>query len=175
VHLHIILQKQCTTIKLDTVTETYSRSTLETSLTVVVLAVRFAVAVAIVVDLVVVDMAVATDIVGAAAGIVASDAGIEGVVGTVVVVGNVADYNAVAVGTVVGTVADYNAVAVGNCVDMVAAVADNTAEVVVDVDIACTTVVGDRKDPTVQVLLVTQNDGCVGVSVLNYCNTHCYA
>jgi hypothetical protein len=91
----------------------------------------------------------------------------------VVVVDNFSDCNAAAVGTVVGTVADYNAVAVGNCVDMVADVADNTAEVVVDVDIDCATVVGDREDPTVQVLLVTQNDGCVGVSVLNYCNAHC--
>jgi hypothetical protein len=161
VHFHI-LQKQCVTIKLDAVTETYSRSTLEMSLTVVVLAVGIAVAVMVVVD-VVVDMAVA-------AGIVSSAAGIEGGAGTVVVVGNVADCNVADVGTGVDTVADHNAVAVGNCVDMVAAVADNTVGVVVE--IACTTVVGDREDPTVQVLLVAQNDGCVGVSVLNCCNTH---
>jgi hypothetical protein len=161
------------TIKLDTVTETYSRSTLETSLMVVALAVGIAVVVTVVVGIVVVDMSEAAGIVGAAAGIVALAAGIEDVAGTVVVVGNVADCNAADVGTDVDAAADYNAVAVGNCVDTVAVVADNTAEVVVD--IACTTAVGDREDPTVQVLLVTQNDGCVGVSVLNCCNTHCSA
>jgi hypothetical protein len=159
------------TIKLDAVTETYSRSTLEMSLTVAVLVVGIAVAVMVVFDVVVVDMAEAAGIVGAAAGIVASAAGIEGFAGTVVVVGNVADCNAADVGTDVDTVADYNTVAVGNCVDMVADVVDNTAEVVVD--IACTRVGGDGEDPTVQVLLVTQNDGCVCVSVLNCCNTHC--
>jgi hypothetical protein len=41
------------TIKLDTVTETYSCSTMDTSLTVVLLAVGFAVVVAVVVDVVV--------------------------------------------------------------------------------------------------------------------------
>jgi hypothetical protein len=55
------------TIKLDTVTETYSHSTLETSLTVVALAVGIAVVVTIVVDVVVVDMSEAAGIVGAAA------------------------------------------------------------------------------------------------------------
>jgi hypothetical protein len=49
---------------------------------------------------------------------------------------------------VVGSVADCNAAAVGNFVDMVAAAADNTAGVVVGVDIAGTTVVEDGEDPT---------------------------
>jgi hypothetical protein len=103
----------------------------------------------------VVDMAVTVaGTVAAAAGIVAS-AGIEGVAGTVVVFGNVADCNEADVGTVVGTVADNNTAAVVNFDFMVVAAADNTAGVVVDVDIAGKTVDGmERNNHTSKIIKI---------------------
>jgi hypothetical protein len=73
VHLHV-LQKQYVAIKLDAVTETYSRLTMETSLTVVTLSVEFAVAVTVVVDVVVDSKVVVVDMVVAVAGTVAAAA-----------------------------------------------------------------------------------------------------